>query len=220
MQTHPWLEKYPINRDSKYLILGTHPPMPYGKNNVQFYYCNMNEFWKLISSIYPNDILFPNNQYSIENIKAFLNNYSFSITDMVFKTKKNNFSTDSQMQVVSLNPFLKDWIASSKVEIIYFTSFNSQRNSTLSLFKRWLKEEKLPHDPIPDAKLWMENGLNINICNRPFKLVALYSPSPSARRGIPKSFAYKKCLNENQFNANSTDEFRIFWYKKHFPTTN
>jgi len=34
---HPWLEKYPIKKDSKYLIIGTHPPMPYcGKFKSKF----------------------------------------------------------------------------------------------------------------------------------------------------------------------------------------
>jgi hypothetical protein len=46
MKKHPWLNKHPINKDSKYLIIGTHPPMPYcGK--LDYFYGNMSEFQRL-----------------------------------------------------------------------------------------------------------------------------------------------------------------------------
>lgn len=56
MKNHPWLEKYPLKKGFKYLIIGTHPPMPYcGK--LDFYYGNMNEFWRFLDKVYPRNKL-------------------------------------------------------------------------------------------------------------------------------------------------------------------
>ena len=217
MPTHPWLEFYPITKDSKYLIIGTHPPIPYRTDNVQFYYGNMNEFWKLISDVYSTKNIFPNSVYSLVNIINFLNKYQFSITDMVYKTENTKFSTDSEMKVIELNPFLKQWVNNSSIEEIFFTSFNSGKNSALSLFKKWLKEENIPHDKIPAVKNWLHNGLIVKINNKKIRLIALYSPSPTARRGIPKSKPYIEWLIRNNCSSNCVDLFRIYWYKKFFP---
>jgi len=47
---HPWLKKYPVKHDSKFLILGTHPPMPYcGK--LRFFYGNMCMSSKKVDSL-------------------------------------------------------------------------------------------------------------------------------------------------------------------------
>jgi G:T/U-mismatch repair DNA glycosylase len=71
MNKHPWLEKYPIKKDSKYLILGTHPPMPYC-GRLPFYYGNMNEFWKLLDRVYPDNDLYLNGFTELENVLKFL----------------------------------------------------------------------------------------------------------------------------------------------------
>ena len=216
MQKHPWLKLYPIKEESKSLIIGTHPPMPYCTDKVQFYYGNMNEFWRLLSLVYHEQNIFPNENYSLEKIQSFLDEHKFSITDMVYKTENEKFSTDYQMKVKELNPCLKEWLERSMIEQIFFTSFNSGKNSALSLFKRWLKENKIHHDKIPPVKSWISNGISVKINKKTFKLIALYSPSPAARRGIPKSKPFLDWKNNTNCISNCVDSFRVYWYKKFF----
>jgi hypothetical protein len=210
---HPWLELYPIDKYSKRLIIGTHPPMPY-KGELKFFYGNMFEFWRLLSYVYKHDNLFTNDKPDLIKIKAFLKKYKFSITDIVYKTNGNKFSTDQEMQVIELNTFLLKWLKSSNIKEIYFTSF-SGKNGALPLFKNWLKSNfgnKVKVDPI---EKWDHYTTTIIIENRTYKLIRLYSPSPTARKGIARSKAFKNYLEINP-NSNA-DSFRIDLYKKLLP---
>lgn len=79
---HPWLEKHPINQDSKYLIIGTHLPMPYcGK--LEYFYGKMSEFWRFLDKVYPNNNLYNNGCPKKDDIINFINTNSISITYMV-----------------------------------------------------------------------------------------------------------------------------------------
>ncbi len=210
---HPWLEEYPIQKKSERLIIGTHPPMPY-KGEMKFFYGNMFEFWRLLSKVYLNDDLFTNDKPDLNKIISFLNKYKFSITDIVFKTDGNKFSTDDQMNVVELNPFLLNWINESKIKEIYFTSF-SGKNGALPLFKKWIKDNFGNKVKIKSIDKWANYSTDIIVNNRTIKLVRLYSPSPTARKGIGRSSVFKNYLLKNP-NSNA-DSFRIDLYKKLLP---
>jgi G:T/U-mismatch repair DNA glycosylase len=211
MNNHPWLEKYPISKDSKYLIIGTHPPMPYcGK--LEFYYGNMNEFWRFLDKVYPDNKLYLNGCPKVEDIISFLDNSKISITDIVYKTNIDKFSTDKAMGKVNkedLNPFLLDWLINSKVETIYFTSFGGT-NSAKNLFKKWYrftfrKPSKISNNHINEIELW----------GRKIKLINLFSPSPTAIRSSPRIKEYQEWKVSN--NPNDYDSFRIHWYKTYLP---
>ena len=93
---HPWLEKHPINQNSKYLIIGTHPPMPYcGK--LEYFYGNMSEFWRFLDLVYPGYKLYVNGCPKIEDIIKFLKKSNLAITDIVYKTHVAKFNTDTDM---------------------------------------------------------------------------------------------------------------------------
>ena len=131
MSKHLWLEQYKIDKDSLYLILGTHPPMPYcGK--LEFFYGNMSEFWRFLDKVYPKNKLYTDGCPKKQDILKFLKTYRISITDMVYKTDVKKFSTDKEMGNISskdLNPFLKVWLEKSDVEKIYFTSFSGKNSA-------------------------------------------------------------------------------------------
>ena len=212
MIKHPWLEKHKINTDSRYLILGTHPPMPYcGK--LEFYYGNMSEFWRFLALVYPGHQLYENGCPKIEYIIRFLDNSKISITDLVFITRSEKFNNDNDMgkiNVEDLNPYLAEWIKESKIETIYFTSF-SGKNSAKNLFKKWYKKEFKKLSRISTAHINY-----IEMFDRKIKLIDLYSPSPTARRSSSRIKEYKEwSLWES--NNNDYDSFRAFWYKKHLP---
>ena len=102
---HPWLEKYPIKKDSKSLIIGTHPPMPYcGK--LEFYYGNMSEFWWFLDLVYPGHKLYENSCPKIEDIIISLEKSKLSITDIVYKTSVTKLSTDNDMVKINYDIFL------------------------------------------------------------------------------------------------------------------
>ncbi len=210
-QIHPWLLKHPIKPSTKYLIIGTHPPMPYcGK--LEFYYGNMNEFWRILDRVYQGNRLYQNNCPDLLDIKLFLDNNNMSITDIVFKTHVEKFSTDNEMGTINetdLNPKLKEWIRKSKIDKIYFTSF-SGKNSAKNLFKKWYKRE------FKSVCKITKNHINeIEIFGKKIQTIDLFSPSPNAKRGQNRIKEYqeyiKKCPNC------SFDDFRIHWYQTNLP---
>jgi GDP-D-mannose dehydratase len=58
-QKHPFIEKYPLKSQCKYLVLGTFPPAQKLENkedrkfNVDYFYGNVASFWKIVQEIYP-----------------------------------------------------------------------------------------------------------------------------------------------------------------------
>ena len=208
---HPWLEKYPINNDSKYLIIGTHPPMPYC-GRLEYFYGNMSEFWRLLDNVYPNNKLYKNGCPKEDDILNFINANSISITDIVYKTDEVKFSTDNSMGKLSfehLNPFLKSWLENSSIEVIYFTSFRGA-NSAKSLFKKWYKGTfKKP------SKINNNHFNEIKMFERDIKLIDLFSPSPTAHRSSHRIIEYQEWKINN--NPNDYDSFKIYWYKKYLP---
>jgi hypothetical protein len=212
---HPWLEKYQIKEDSKYLIIGTHPPMPYcGK--LEFYYGNMSEFWRFLNLVYIGHKLYNNGCPKIEDIIEFLEKSKLSITDIVYETRVERFSTDNEMGKINiddLNPFLFDWLNKSSIEVIYFTSFGGT-NSAKNLFKKWykinFKEESKKYI------ITSNNKNEIELWERKIKLIDLFSPSPTARRSSPRIKEFKEWrLGKNE--NNDFDSFRVYWYKKYLP---
>jgi G:T/U-mismatch repair DNA glycosylase len=209
---HPWLANYPIPENAQRLILGTHPPMPYNAL-LRFYYGNMYEFWRLLSHVYPNETFFINSLPDLDSIQRFLEKYQFGITDMVYETDGSPFSIDDKMVVETLNPFLIEWLLNSKVKDIYITSF-SGKNGALALFKRWLRHNY--GIILPNVNVWPESAhITFSIGLREFRLIKLYSPSPTARKGIARSRAYLQWLGEHP--QGTIDAFRIDWYRKYLP---
>jgi G:T/U-mismatch repair DNA glycosylase len=207
MTSHPYLMDYPVNTTSKYLIIGTHPPMP-TKAKLNFFYGNRGEFWRLLNFVYPNELLLNNGLPDLKLILKFLQKYEISLTDLVYTTDGSPFSTDKEMGIVHpLNPFLKDWLETSKIEKIFFTS-SSGPNSAMMLFKKWYRENYgKPLQLMPEGIC--------RIGERAIHLCVLYSPSPTARRGIATSPQFKRWLESH---PNGTiDDFRIDWYRSILP---
>jgi G:T/U-mismatch repair DNA glycosylase len=209
---HPWLNEYPIEKVSRYLILGTHPPMPY-KGTLFYYYGNMKEFWRFLDKVYPYSNLYNDNHVELHDILAWQKQLKLSITDMVYQTHEVRFSTDKQMGKIDLkdlNPNLERWIKESAIECIYFTSFGGSK-SAKNLFKKWLKDKM-------KINVKLEGHINeINIFNRIIKLIDLFSPSPTAKRSASRIKEYQKWKLNQPEEKKDYDSFRIDWYKKHLP---
>jgi hypothetical protein len=211
MIKHPWLDNYPVKEDSKYLIIGTHPPMPYcGK--LDFYYGNLNEFWRFLDEVYPGNKLYENGCPELKDIQIFLDKIKISVTDIVYKTHVDIFSTDNEMGTIipdDLNPYLKDWLKNSKVEKIYFTSFGG-KNSAKQLFKKWYKKEFQKV-----CKLDKNHENKLEIFGRNIQFIDLFSPSPSANRSSKRIKEFQNYMIDQP--KAKFDEFRIDWYKLKLP---
>ena len=212
MNIHPWLDDYPIKQDAKYLVLGTHPPMPYfGK--LEFFYGNMNEFWRFMDEVYPGNKLYSNGCPKLEDIARFIDKSKISVTDLVYITKTEKFNTDGEMGLVNpedLNPYLSKWLSESKVEEIFFTSFGGT-NSAKNLFRKWYKSEF--------NKVCKLSKLHVNcieMFNRRIKLIDLFSPSPTARMSSSRINEYIEWCQAKEDN-NDYDAFRVYWYKEYLP---
>lgn len=108
---HPWMEKYPIKKNSTKLIIGTHPPMPY-RGCMPFFYGNSYEFWRFMELVYQNFRFFDNEQKpNLDLILKCLENNNFSITDMIQHTKvDNNFSVDSDIIIDNYKSQLNQYL--------------------------------------------------------------------------------------------------------------
>jgi G:T/U-mismatch repair DNA glycosylase len=216
---HPWLDTYPIKSNSTKLIIGTHPPMPY-RGCLHFYYGNSYEFWRFMELTFQ-DFQFFNFEMKpdLELILKWLENNHFNITDMIQHTKvDNSFSVDSDIIIddykFQLNQFLFHWLKESNINKIYFTSF-SQGKSAYDLFRKWVKIHFNKRLPKGRDIINQDNKFKLKIFDREIELIMLYSPSPAARRGIPRSQPYKNWLKNNKDVKNPIDEFRVYWYKKY-----
>jgi G:T/U-mismatch repair DNA glycosylase len=224
MQKHPWLEKYPIKCNSTKLIIGTHPPMPH-RGCMPFYYGNSFEFWRFMEQVYLNDVFFDfEMKPDLNLILKWLERHKMSITDMIEYTfEESSFSIDSDITLndykAQLNQHLFNWLKDSKVNKIYFTSF-SEGKSAYDLFRKWVQLHFNMRLPKGRDIINNNNSYILSIFERDIKLIMLYSPSPTARRGIPNSIPYKLWLKNNPKIKNPIDEFRVYWYKKYLLLSN
>lgn len=209
---HPWINKFPINKETKYLILGTHPPMPYS-GRLEYYYGNMGEFWRFLDKVYPGNKLYNNAFPKLSDITNFLEKHKIAITDLVEETDGTPFSTDDNMKWTKLNSRLMDLLESGSIEVIYFTSFGGN-NSSLNLFKKLLKIN-CKNIVIPNSKIWRDAGLDVCIDNKKIKLEVLFSPSPTARRSASRVAEFIDWKKSNPLG--SFDDFRIHWYRSKLP---
>lgn len=216
---HPWLKDYPIFPNHKHLIIGTHPPMPY-QGIIQFYYGNMNEFWRLLETAYEKDLFFNSlSAPELQRIQKWLTEKQVAVTDMVqYTVAGNTFSTDQKMQIQSdnqLNQNLQNWLENGNIENIFFTSFSSEK-SAYGLFRKWYRKTYRISLPKGIKVINQGNTESISINGRKIRLLMLYSPSPAVRRGIPRSVPYINWLALNPNVTLPIDAFRVFWYKKYF----
>ncbi|OHD55246.1 MAG: hypothetical protein A2Y33_16295 [Spirochaetes bacterium GWF1_51_8] len=181
---------YLPNRDIKYLIIGTFPPLDViinRRRNIPFFYGGeQNEFWNLLEKL-------TNYSFNFNSINgnylSFFNRYGIGITDILYKTER----IEPDYRDKNLNPILKNNILCllkdfSKIERIYFTSggpmiVKINRNNLKSAFG-WF------YECFTEEKIDISNKI-LNFENRLIKIHILYSPSRSANGGISRIYRGK-----------------------------
>lgn len=136
-EIHPFIKKYPLKSQCKYLILGTFPPAQEldSQFNINYYYGNVSSFWKIIQEIYPK-----NKFNEIQSILKWQEEYSIGISDTVLSCKRENPNSTSDsdliLEWIDYNHELKSYITENEkfIKKIIFTS-GYTCNSALFNFK-------------------------------------------------------------------------------------
>jgi hypothetical protein len=139
-EIHPFIKKYPLRSQYKYLVLGTFPPAQkldskiVRQFKVDYFYGNVASFWKIIQEIYPK-----NKFTDIESIREWQEEYSIGISDTILtckrKNQKSTKDSDLILEWVDYNHELKAYILENEkfIEKIIFTSGHNCNNALFNL---------------------------------------------------------------------------------------
>ena len=201
---HQYVEKYPIKKTDKYLILGTIHPHVIEQFKLDFFYGNVGSFWNILSeacSVELNDL---------NQILTFLANHKIGISDMILSCERGDmFETrDVKLENLTFNIDLKQQILNSDISTIFFTSsFN--KNNAAKLFCQTFN--------IPIPKNWRNNyEFDIQLGNKQLKGIILFSPSGNANRGIANTKLYKNQKSKYINFKHPVKQFKIDFYKTKF----
>ncbi|MDR3049012.1 MAG: hypothetical protein LBV16_04145 [Elusimicrobiota bacterium] len=202
--THQFLDKYPINNDSKKLILGTIHPHNVESFEIPFFYGNVSSLWKIFSEAFPAEL---NKPLTLRKILQFLTDREISVSDTIRSCyrKTPNSAADKDLEPIEFNKQLINAIRDSKITKIFFTS-GFGKNNAFKLFYKDILKQKITIDIRNNREVILDEMF----FGRPIKLIVLYSPSKAATRGIVKSKAYKKS------GFNSVHNFLVDYYRKKF----
>jgi G:T/U-mismatch repair DNA glycosylase len=197
---HPF--PYYISDKATKLIIGTIPPARFCNDrnekkvaltdpkDVDFYYGSSdNYFWELIGEVFDKKFTF--GKEGIDERKNFLNNNGIGITDMIEECERiNNSSLDSKLEIIEIrkvSPLLKQF---PHIDTLIYTS-----NYIKTLI---CQETKSYHSSIIDQP----KKKTLIIDGKKYTVWILYSPSPTALRGIGTNGKairleqYKKVFND------------------------
>lgn len=206
---HQYLNKYPIKKNSKKLIVGTIHPHYHENFIIPFFYGNRLSLWNILNQVYDGAIGTP---ISVDGILRVLNQNQIAISDTIVRCeRKSKSSLDKDLIPLQLNNQLINDITNSQIDEILFTS-GFGKNNAFKLFYVDILGLKITKE----IKQNREVTLKENIFGRPVKLSILYSPSGTANTGIVNSRLYK--VNKDQYLASKTpvQDFKVDHYREKF----
>lgn len=178
------------------LIIGTMPPYRFCKtpkelyeDDVDFYYGSKdNDFWNLLSQITGAKLDKKNTETAIIQRKALLSKLHIGITDIIEQcTHINGKSTDDSLDDIVLKPINELLSHHPEIDSLIYTS--------KSIIKHIYKIADKYHSwdtPKEGNTLDTPKESTIMIGGKRYKVIVLYSPSPSASRKV----SYEKRLSQ------------------------
>lgn len=207
--THQYLEKYPITKNSKKLIVGTIHPHNHEDFRIPFFYGNVTSIWSILSEAFPNDLKKP---LSLNNILNFLVIKKISVSDTIKKCNRTKLTAlDKDLTPIELNYQIIDDIRNSNICEIFFTS-GFGKNNAFKLFYVDILKQKIT-DEIKEKRGII---LDEKYFGRPMKLNVLYSPSGAANIGLSKSKIYLASKHEFEFSNRPVYDFKVKYYRNNF----
>jgi|SRR6185437_1732268 len=203
--SHRYIEKYPIDRNAKKLILGTIHPHFHKEFEMDFFYGNELSIWRILHENFPTELRDPS---SVVDVINFLKQRQIAISDTVLKCERlSPTALDKDLKILKYNSerLVRDIANSSINEILCTSGFD--KNNAFRIFYCEILNLRLTTE-IRQNKIV---ELPSSIFGRPVRVRAIYSPSPSANRGIGKSKGYKAVKH-----LMSTDQYRVKLYSQYF----
>ncbi len=201
---HQYIEKYPIKKTDKYLILGTIHPHIVEEFKIDFFYGNVGSFWNILSEACSMEL------NELSQILKFLDDHRIGMSDMILSCNRDNISEtrDAKLKNLAFNMDIKQQILNSDISTIFFTSsFN--KNNAAKLFCKSFN--------VSIPKNWRDNyEFDIQLDNKRLKGIILLSPSGNANRGVANSRLYKNRKSKYINVEHPVKQFKIDFYKTKF----
>ena len=236
-EIHPFVKKYPLKPQCKYLVLGTFPPaqkLDSKKDrqfNVEYFYGNVASFWKIIQEIYPK-----NKFTDIESIRKWQEEYSIGISDTILscKRKKQDSTNDSDLilEWTDYNHELKTYILENEkfLEKIIFTSGyncnNALFNFKIIMGADFVKIASKVVDNLPspsggsNTSFFNKNSNTLGLNNNFYKFI-IESKNIETITFVQESYnaklQSKKGEKVKRIPEGTLRAFKIYMYKKILP---
>jgi len=192
---HPY-EPY-IPEGATRLIVGTCPPWRFcnppheekvlAENDVRFYYGSCgNAFWKLLAKATNNpEPICENTDEAIQQRQELLSALGVGITDVVESCLHNNRnSADNDLECIIEKP-LKDLLLEPRCKSINILLYTS--DFVKSLVNRKYNDKSYHNEIDKDKRKY-----TLSINGNPYTAIILYSPSPTALRGLGEGGEQKR----------------------------
>jgi G:T/U-mismatch repair DNA glycosylase len=128
-EIHPWRRFPEVDNEAKCLILGSFPPNKFTTYRQRltrcdedfFYGSKDNSFWELFIQAKNLDFIWPDN---IDDLKAWLINNEWIVSDIVFSTTRRKDSASDTGLIVNIwnREMISNMFANNPIKNIYFTS--------------------------------------------------------------------------------------------------
>lgn len=212
---HPY--KPILDKNTKFLIVGTLPPPRFCQKNLKIkdvyfpYGSQDNLLWQVIDKIFNLSLLFDNSQEAIKQREEFILKNKIGICDIVESCTRTKLdASDATMQDIVLRDILGYLKSYKKIDTLIFTGGNS-KNSPEYFLKKILKQNNIKIALI-DKNLPKKHKFIFD--NRVFTTISLTSPSNAANKSIGANEYYKKRKKENP--NYTTFDFRVEQYGRVF----
>lgn len=244
-EKHTYLEKYPLTKAYKYLVIGTMPPareLPQGVIckekkkkervfSIDYFYGNAASFWKIMKELYPS-----NKFDNISNIQKWQDEYSIGITDTVKQCKRKDpcsyKDSDLIIEWADFNHTLKDYVLNhkDKIEKLIFTS-GENSNNALANFKNIMGDaynliaEKVVADlPSPsggsNTSNFNSNPSTLGLRKDLYEYLVemnIQEDIDYVKKQWVKKQASKKGEKINRIPKNMLTKYKVWKYKNIFP---
>jgi len=206
-----------LNKNSKFLIIGTLPPPRFCQKelklkDVDFCYGSKdNLLWQIINKIFKLDLIFENTLKAINQRKEFLISNQIGICDIVESCQRVKLdASDSSMENIVLRDILKYLESYKSIKTLIFTG-GSSKNSPEYFLKKILKQNNIKIELINNT---LPKTHQFTFDNRVFTTISLTSPSNAANKSIGANINYK--MEKERNPEYTTFDFRVNQYKKVF----
>ncbi|MGG7033663.1 MAG: hypothetical protein ACI7YS_00530 [Flavobacterium sp.] len=207
--SHQYLDKYPISKDSKKLIVGTIHPHEHESFLIPFFYGSVSSLWNIFSDAFPQELQKP---ITLEAVLQFLKNKKISLCDTIrICERKKPTPFDSDLIPIELNRGMIDQIRNSEITEIFFTS-GFGKNGAFKLFYQDILGLKITRD----MRKQRESILDETIFGRQVKLTSLLSPSGASNIGLSKTKQYLENKAKYANSPRPVYDFKVDYYREKF----